>query len=96
MYNDDKQADRRNTLRLSVPLRSMAEQSARKQLRDVPMPGEYLTTRLLAITESRNTLLTEGKQSYSLRILAVNHLLGGADVIFNWLGERSWYCGLFA
>jgi hypothetical protein len=61
VYNDGKQADLRNTLRLSVLLRSMAEQSARKQFRDVPMPGEYLTTRLLAIAESRNTLLTEGK-----------------------------------
>jgi hypothetical protein len=60
MYDDGKQADLRNTLRLSVLLRSMAEQSARKPPRDVPMPGEYLTTRL-SIAESRNTLLTEGK-----------------------------------
>jgi hypothetical protein len=67
MYDDGKQADLRNTLRLSVLLRSMAEQSARKPPRDVPMPGKYLTgctqylTTRLSIAESRNTLLTEGK-----------------------------------
>jgi hypothetical protein len=47
MYNDDNQADMRDTLRLSDLLRSMAEQSIHKQLPDGPM-SEASNTSLLA------------------------------------------------
>jgi hypothetical protein len=59
----------RNTLHPSSLLWSMAEQSTRKYLRDVPLPQEHVTIRLCPIAESRSTPLTEGKQSYSLSVL---------------------------
>lgn len=46
MYDDDNQVDLRNNLRLSDLLRSMAEQSTHKLVRDGPMYVEHLTTRL--------------------------------------------------
>lgn len=87
MYNDENQADLRDTLRLSDLLRSMAEQSMHKQLRHMTLPGEHVTTRLSLIAESRSTLLTEGKYSYSLTILAANNLIGAADATFGSLAK---------
>lgn len=46
------------------------------------MSGEHLSTRLYLIAESRSTLPTEGKQSYSLTILAADHVIGAADMAF--------------
>lgn len=44
MYDDDNQAELRDTLRLSDLLRSMAEQSIQKQLWGGSMPGEHLNS----------------------------------------------------
>ena len=82
------QADLRNTLHPSSLLWSMAEQSTRKYLRDVPLPQEHVTTRLLPIAESRSTPLTEGKQPYSLSILVACQSVGDADVAFGQFCNR--------
>ena len=95
MYDDDNQVDLRNNLRLSDLLRTMAEQSIQKQLRDGPMYGEHLTNRLLLIAESRSTPLTEGKQSYSLLILAATRLIGAADMAFGSFANGAQYFWFF-